>query len=205
MFLTKISFIFLTFFVAASALAEDGLKQKFTKIQMNINKENYIIFEDECLIVCDRQTDEYLVEITPETELYVRSRKVRLSDHNRDLVRDYYLAQRTLFSKRNSIGAKGIRIGLESAKLAAKAVGGAIGVVVSGFDENVESQFEKEIEHEAGKIEYHAENIEADADEMEECIYEINLLERDIYRNIDELAMINLEVVEEEMGTFTTD
>ncbi|MCB9058141.1 MAG: hypothetical protein H6627_06205 [Calditrichae bacterium] len=203
--LIKISIIIFVFALYGFVLADDGLKENFSKVQMNINEDNYIIFEEECLIVCNRETDEYLVEITPENELYIRSRKISLSNEERELVRDYYLAQRTLFSNRNSIGAKGIHIGIESAKLAAKAVGGAIGLVASGFDEKVEAEFEQEMENESRKIEYHAERIEMDADEMEDNIDELNRIEHDLSLKITDLDNINLRIVEEELGNITLD
>ena len=93
--LIKISIIIFVYALYGFVLADDGLKENFSKVQMNINEDNYIIFEEECLIVCNRETDEYLVEITPENELYIRSRKINLSNEERELVRDYYLAQRT--------------------------------------------------------------------------------------------------------------
>ena len=197
--------IFWFLIITTFLFAEDGLKEKFTKVQMNINHDSYVIFEEECFVLCDRETDEYLVEITPETDLFIRSKKININSAERDLLTDYYLAQRTLFSRRNSIGAKGIKIGIESAKLAAKAVGGAIGLVVSGFDENVESDFEKEMQEESEKIEYHANNIERDAEEIDDSICEINDLEQKLCNSVSELRSFDLHVEKDELGSFNID
>jgi len=196
------TFIFLlaSFLLVNVSLADDGLKSEFKKFQMNINDENYIMFEDNSLVLCDRSTDEYLLEITEDSDLFIRSKKIRINSEQRDLIADYYEAQKTLFIKRNSIGAKGVEIGLASAKLAAKAVGGTIELIASGFDENVEAKFEQDMEREAKEIEYHADNIEDDADEYSEKIDEINSLERKIHRAIEELDEFDLSVDEDRIS-----
>ena len=90
---------------------------------MNINEQNYVIFDDESLIVCDRETDVYLVEITPDFDLYVETEKIEMDERQKGIVKDYYEAQYILFSTRNSIGAKGVQIGIEGVELAVTAVG----------------------------------------------------------------------------------
>lgn len=194
------SILIFLLFASTMLIADDGIKEKFEKIQMNINSENYLIFEDDALIICDRNTDEYLVEITPQFELYIRSKKITMDSDQQDLLEDYYYAQRTLFSKRNSIGAKGVKIGIQSAELAVKAVGGAITLVASGFDKETEKEFEEEMEREAEKIEYHAENLEEDANIAEDQIYKINQLERKIRVEVDALAEFDLSVDDEKIS-----
>jgi len=70
---------FAAIFLSTSLFAaDDGLEEKFNKVQMNINDYTYILFEDEALIVCDRYNDAYLMEITPTNKLYVRGKRVDL-------------------------------------------------------------------------------------------------------------------------------
>jgi len=174
--------------------ADDGARQMFTHVEMNINNSNYVLFEDNSLIVCDRETDEYKAEITEDFELFVSGKKVPVNDYQRELVEEYYMAQYNLFSSRNIIGTKGIEIGIESASLAIKAVGGAFVLIATGFDEEAEEEFEKEMEDEAEKIERKAEELEKEADEYEHQIYVINKIERKINREIDELDEVDLYV-----------
>jgi hypothetical protein len=190
--------IFLTFI--SFGFAEDGMKEKFKNIQMNINQQNYIIFEDESLIICDRESDKYLVEITPEIDLYIKSRKVDLDAEQKSLVREYYEAQQILFNTRNSIGAKGLHIGIESAKLAVAAVGGAVELALSGFDESVGDEFEQEMESKAERIEEKANDIEDDADEFDYRVVQINKIDRKISRTIDALNEIDLSVDEDRLS-----
>ncbi|KAA3615025.1 MAG: hypothetical protein D8M58_11275 [Calditrichaeota bacterium] len=192
-----ILFLFCLIIIPGIMFAEDGMKAKFHDVQMNINDDNYIVFEDETLIICDRQSDKYLIEITPEIDLYIESNKVSLNSNQRSLLRDYYEAQQILFSKRNSIGAKSIHIGLEGVKLAATAVGGVVELALSGFDEEVEDEFEKEMEKKSEKIERQADRLEDDAEEFEYQVKQINRLNRKINREIDDLYYFDLSVDED--------
>ena len=197
--IAKISFLFI-FLLINFGIAEDGMKEKFKNVQMNINDQNYIIFEDDDLIVCDRDTDKYLVEITANNDLYVESKKIVLNSRQKRLVQEYYEAQHILFSKRNAIGAKGIHIGIESVKLAATAVSGVVELALSGFDEQVEEEFEKEMETQSEELEKHAEGIEDDADDFEYQVDQTNKINRLLTREIDNLYYIDLSVDEDRIS-----
>ncbi len=181
--------------------AEDGMKEKFEKIQMNINDYNYVIFEEEALIICDRETDEYQVEITSDSDLYIRSKKIDLNENQKGLLNEYYEAQYILFSKRNSIGAKSVHVGIEGVKLAVSAVGGVVELALSGFDEEVEDEFEQEMEAKSERLERKAEGIEEDAEEFEYQVGQINRIERKLSRDIDDLYEIDLSVDEDMVCT----
>lgn len=193
----KILFSISFFILINFCFAKDGIEEKIKNIQMNINDQNYIIFEDKALIICDRDTDRYLVEITPESDLYISSKKIKLSSHQKRLLNEYYKAQHILFGKRNSIGIKGVYIGLESVKLAVAAVGGLVELALSGFDEEVENEFEREMETQSEKIEKQAEGIEEDAQEFEYQVVQINRIDRKLSRIIDDLGNIDLSVDED--------
>lgn len=182
----------------------EGGEKLFEKVEMDINRDNYILFEKESMILCDRNTDEYLMEITPDIELYVKSDKVYLNDYQQELVEKYYVAQHILFTKRNKIGAKGIRIGVNSAKLAAKAVSGAFMLLVSGFDEEEEMRFEQEMESEAENIEREAEKLEDTTEDYVDQIYVVNKLEKKLRKEIDILNEFDLSV-DEGFDTYTID
>lgn len=179
--------------------AEDGLEKKFAHVEMNINDDNYILFEDNSLVICDRYTDEYVVEISEDFDLFIRGKKIPVNKEQRKLLENYYIAQYNLFSSRNIIGAKGVEIGIQSAGLAIKAVGGAFVLMASGFDEDAEQEYQDGIELESKKIEEHAKRIEEEADEFERQVDLINHLEREISRKIDELDQIDLHVDKESL------
>ena len=157
-------------------------------------KDNYILFEDNSLIVCDRYSDEYLAEISEDFELFIKGKMIKVNDYQQELLEEYYLAQYNLFSSRNIIGAKGIEIGMQGASLALKAVGGAFVLIVSGFDEEIEEDFEDKMDDEAEKIEEKAEELERHADEFENQIYVVNKIERKLSKEIEELDDIDLYV-----------
>jgi hypothetical protein len=98
---------------------------------------------------------------------------------------------------RNSLAARGVKIGIASVKLAAKAVGGAVELIVSGFDEDVEQEFEEDMERESEKIEYVAENLEEEAEEYNDQVREVNRIERRLRDRVDELAYFDLSVDED--------
>ena len=99
-----------------------------------------------------------------------------------------------LFSSRNIIGTKGIEIGVQSAGLAIKAVGGAFVLIANGFDEEAEEEFNDKMEYEAKQIEQKADEIEKEADEFEYQIDVANEVEWKIKREISELDDIDLYV-----------
>jgi len=186
---------FAAIFLSTSLFAaDDGLEEKFNKVQMNINDYTYILFEDEALIVCDRYNDAYLMEITPTSKLYVRGKRVDLDSRQSAIVSEYYKAMRRVFGTRNSIGAKGVEVGLAGAGLAVEAVGGALELAFSGFDEKAEREFEERIEREAEKLEQEAESIEKDAEEYEEMVDEANYLGRKLKRDLPMLDEIDLYI-----------
>jgi len=195
---TKI--VCLIFFLLQFGFSDDGTKQVFDHVEMNINRNNYVLFEDNSLIVCDRYTDEYLAEITEDFELYVRGKEVEVSNRQRDLLEQYYMAQYNLFSSRNIIGTKGIEIGMQSAGLAIKAVGGAFVLIASGFDEQAGEEFEDEMEYESEKIEQKADELEREAEEFEYQIDVVNDVEWKIKREIKELDYIDLYVDEDALS-----
>lgn len=192
------AFFIVTFFAFLSpSFAEDGGITNIDDIEMNINDENYILFEDESLVVCDRKTDEYLVEITPGFDLYIRGKKEDIDEEQRDLIEDYYIAQYMLYIKRNRISAKGIEIGIQGARLAAKAVSGAFMLMANGFDEEEERQFEENMEREAEEIERNSEMIDSHVEDYEDQIYNVNNTERIMSRKIRNLQEYALFVDED--------
>ena len=194
-FATKIILILFAF--SAYLSADDGTRQIFKHVEMNINHDNYVLFEDNSLIICDRYTDEYLAEISEDYELFIKGRKVKINDKQQKLLEEYYTAQYNLFDSRNLIGAKGVQIGIQSAGLALKAVGGAFVLIANGFDEQAGEKFEDEMEYESEKIGEVAEELEKEAEEFEHKIYIVNKVEREIRKEIDELDEIDLWVDED--------
>jgi len=195
---TKI--IFLLSFLIYHLSADDGHKQIFSHVEMNINNSNYVLFEDNSLIVCDRDTDEYLAEISEDYDLFVKGKKVNVNEDQRKLLEEYYEAQYELFSSRNLIGAKGIEIGMQSAGLALKAVGGAFVVMASGFDEKKSQEFEDAMEYEAEKIEDKANELEEHAENFENQILIVNRTERKIRKEIAALDRVDLYVDEDSLS-----
>ena len=192
--------IFLLSFLVYHLSADDGNRQIFSHVEMNINNSNYVLFEDNSLIVCDRDTDEYLAEISEDYDLFVKGKKVDVNDNQRKLLEEYYEAQYELFSSRNLIGAKGIEIGMQSAGLALKAVGGAFVVMASGFDEEKSQEFEEAMEYEAEKIEDKANELEEHAENFENQILIVNRTERKIRKEIEALDRVDLYVDEDSLS-----
>ncbi len=194
-----LGFIFILGFVAATR-AEDGIKQKIKKIQMNINPENYLLFEEGNLIICSRENDSYLMEVDEDGTLYVNAKKIAVSDREKEYLRSYYNQMYEIYDLRNSLGSKGVRVGLAGARLAVKAVGHAMEYVFSGFDEEVEKKMECELEREAEKLEESADGLESQGDRMAERIREVNrFIDEELLPHVPAVRTIALELDEDTM------
>lgn len=182
-FMMLFSILFVSF-----ATADDGLSQTFDNTEMDINDDNYVLFEDGALIIGDRDNDQYLMEITRDNKLFVNGKRIKLTSSQKRITQRYYELFSELFTFRNRIGAKGLKIGMSGVKLAAKAVSGAFVVLASGGDEVVTEEFEEDMEREAERLEAEAEKIEDWAEDYELCVDRLNRFYR---RNKTEIAAID--------------
>ncbi len=194
-----LGFVFILGFVAVS-LADDGIKQQIKKIQMNINPENYLLFEEGNLVICSRENDSYLMEVDEEGNLFISARKIALSGPEKEYLRGYYRRMYEIFDLRNSLGSKGVRVGLAGARLAVKAVGHAVQYVFSGFDEEVEKKMECELEREAEKLEDSTDGMESQGNRLAQRINEINrYIEKELRPHVPAVRKIALELDEDTM------
>ncbi len=100
--------------------------------------------------------------ITRDGELFIDGKPVALDAPQRDLVKAYY-------GQLHGITQTGIAIGKQGTQLAGKAVGAAIGGVLSGNTEDIDAKVEaeaKKIEAEAKKICTHLTGLKAAQDEL---------------------------------------
>ncbi len=187
-------FVFIFGFITA-VRADDGIKQQIKKIQMNINADNYLLFEEGNLIICSRENDSYLMEVDEDGQLYVNAKKITLSPDEREILVRYYEKMYDIFDLRNNMGSKGVRVGIAGARLAVKAVGHAMEYVFSGFDEEVEKKMECELEQEAEKLEKSANGLEGQGDHLLEQVAAINrFIEKELVPNVPAVREIDLEV-----------
>ncbi|HHM02608.1 MAG TPA: hypothetical protein ENJ15_06305 [Caldithrix abyssi] len=175
--------------------ADDGIKQKIKKIQMNINADNYLLFEEGNLVICSRENDSYLMEVDEEGNLYLSAKKVDISSEEQEYLRGYYNKMYEIYDLRNSMGSKGVRVGLAGARLAAKAVGHAVEYVFSGFDEEVEKKMECELEQEAEKLEESANGLEGQGERLRELVEETRrFVRKELLPAVPEIRGVNLEL-----------
>ncbi len=186
----------LVFFQAVRA--DDGLSEKFKKLQMNINEQNYVIFEDSSLIVASRDNDVYLVEITPKSDLYIHGEKIDVTPSQKKILSKYFKSMRKIFHTRNRIGGKAIKVGIAGAKLAVKAVGGLVDYVLSGFDDEVMDEFEKEMDRESERIDAQGEHIDDMGKVYKKFRRENNKIVDEIRDTLPVLDSIRLEINEED-------
>jgi len=164
---------------------------------MNINEDNYILFEDSSLIIASRENDVYLAEITPNTNLYLKGQKETVTTAQKEILTKYYKSMRKIFVTRNRIGGKAIKVGIAGVKLAAKAVGGLVDYVLSGFDDEVMKEYEKKMERESKKIDDQGDHIDDMAKAYEEFRRENNGIVDEIRNMLPQLDPVRLEIDEE--------
>ena len=189
--------IFSLLFVFQIVLADDGMSEKFNKIQMNINNENYILFEDSSLILASRDNDIYLVEISPQAALFIHGEKVQTSQTQKIILKKYYQSMYTTFRTRNRIGGKAVKVGLAGAKLAVKAIGGLVDYVLSGFDDQVMKDYEKKMADESDKIDVQADRIDAMGEKYKKFREANNKIVVEIRDKVPQLDPFRLEIDED--------
>ena len=146
-------------------------------------------FDDGSIIVTHKERGEprSTVEITDSYELYIDDERISLDADQQDLVRDFHVRSVEIVDFAKVIGWEGAKIGIDGAKLGAKAVGCLFKLLLPGYDTD---DFEDEIEYEAEKIEAKAERLEEKAEVIEDMADELEDLARDMRHDIPELRRL---------------
>ncbi len=194
MYRTKSLFILILF--AALFLhvrADDGITHHLKKMRMDINDDHYVVFEDSSLVVCDRNSDAYLIEVGPDGALFIHAKPESLTARQKEVTQAYYTLMHEIYETRNMLGHKGIKIGMDGVKLALRAVGKTVDLILSGFDEEVSRDMEDELEEEAQKLKKQADKLEDEGDHFEEMIPDINnFIKRELYPAVESLKEFDL-------------
>ncbi len=121
--------------------------------------------DDKQIIITDRLKIGDEIRITPEYELFVNGRQIRLSPAQRSLLKDYYDTTFLIRAEAKYVAYEGLKIGLKGADLGLKAVGGLMKMLLTGYDE---AKFEADMERAGEKLEAEAEVLEERAERIEE-------------------------------------
>ncbi|RMH60839.1 MAG: hypothetical protein D6677_13010 [Calditrichaeota bacterium] len=184
----------------AALHADDGIQHKLMKMQMNINPDNYVVFEDSSLVVCSRTNDAYLMEVEPDGTLFIQAKPVRLGNRQTKVLKAYYDLMREIYETRNALGHKGIKLGMAGAKLALRAVGKAVDLILSGFDEEVSRDMEDELQEKADKLKEEANGLEEKGQRFESLVDDINtFIEHRLYPQVSQVKAFDLLLDEDSL------
>ncbi len=130
------------------------------------------------------------IEINEKYELFVNDERVELDKEQQELVTAYYDLTMAIVHRAKEVGWEGVKIGLEGAQLALKAVGGVVKMLFTSYDED---DLEREMDREAEKIENKAERLEEKAEDIERWAEDLEIVAEQMVEFIPEI---------EELGWF---
>jgi hypothetical protein len=191
---TKCIVLFLFVALISIVFSKEADKERWYWGPCYLNDNISIEFEKGNLLIFDDYTEELLIEITNEYELYVMDKHIETNADEKYLLRRYYSTTEQMLDEVEKLGYKGAKIGLRGAKIAVKAVGGVFEIFFSGFDESVIEDFEERIEAEAEQIEHQAEQLEDEAEIVDELAEQLDMIYENLAQSIPELEELEIEI-----------
>jgi len=191
--LTKIALAGLFFLGLAGNSLAGRHQQNYVTVNGNHilewDDETWFDIDDGSVLITHKERGEprSTVEITETYELYVDDERVTLDADQQALVKDFHVQSMEILDLAKVLGWEGAKIGVEGARLGAKAVGCLFKLILPGYDTD---DFENEIEQEADKIEAKAEKLEEKAEAIEDLADELDDLARDMRSDIPELRQL---------------
>ncbi len=171
---TSVISLLVLFFAVQYGWAIDTKKDQHTFDNLDISPlENVHINNDNgTLVITPEDYDgDFLVEISPDRDLYVNGLKIELSPEQQKWVDEYYALYMDIEESALEVAKEGARIGAEGAALGMKAVSGVFKLLRADYDgEDLDAEMElasKEIELKAEQLEMKAEHVEKMADTLE--------------------------------------
>lgn len=160
----------------------------FRRAGFNCGMDNISIdFEDDILIMTNHHKRD-IVEITPNYDLIVNGDKVEIDDHQRGIVKEFYMNMSDLVESAKAVGAAGAKIGIEGASLGLSALGKVFRLLDADYDTD---DLEREVEREARAIEKKAESLEKEAEKIEWMADDLEDLYDNMEREIVEIRDLN--------------
>jgi Rad3-related DNA helicase len=173
--LSIVSLMVLALFTVACAHSENHCERHYDRCSdhnLIWNDHDVSIDYDDGVMVMDFRDRDVLVEITPEYQLYVNDERVKLDDHQQELVRDFYDLSQQVIDEAVVIGAEGAKIGVHGAAIGLQSLSGLLRVILTDYDtDDLERDLEREsdrLEAKAKKLEKKAERLEKKANRLEE-------------------------------------
>lgn len=185
-----LTILLLGILIFASGYSADLKKKKTTKFKSHsfTLDEVDIDIDDGTLIMIYDNYDDLKVEITNDYELYIDNEKIKINDHQRKLIKEYYISMMQLIDDAKTIGLQGAEIGVEGAKIGLKAVANVFKLLSSDYDSD---DLEREMEEETEKLEKHAEKLERQGEALEERAEELERLHEKMLHEIPELKELD--------------
>jgi len=136
-------------------------------------------------IVISHLNDPYEeIRITSDRRMYLDDEEIPLTPPQQDLVGEFYQISYEIRAEAKGIAKEGITLGLKGAKLGLQAVGAAMKMLFTEYDEE---QFDRDMEIEAEKLEAHGEQIEKRAKHLEDMVEQWEELGRQMKSEIGPL------------------
>lgn len=143
-----------------------------------------IDFEDGDVFITHSGRRSGSVRITEDYELYVNSKHVITNDDQKKLLVEFYSSVEKLNKYAASIGAKGVEIGIDGAKIGLSAISGIFKLILPNYDTD---DLEREMDRKSKRIEYKASLLEKEAKALEHLAYDIEDIADELKHEIPEL------------------
>jgi hypothetical protein len=159
-------------FSILTAAVDHGIKSEHQKYHFECWENFNINVKGSDVVINHYGSDNCVIEITRDGELFIDGEKVKTDRKSRKLLENYNQQMRSLISSAEKIGCEAMKIGGKGAQLGLEAVSGILEVMCTDLEmEDLEYQLEKKadkIERQAKKLEDKAEELEAQAAELED-------------------------------------
>ncbi|SYZ73892.1 exported hypothetical protein [Candidatus Zixiibacteriota bacterium] len=174
------------FMLASVALADQSTQERFPcKGERIMSDADYSVeLQGETIILYPAHGHYQTIRITPEYELYVDNKEIKLKSDQQELVKKFHQSMMELLDQAKDIGWEGAKIGVQGAALGVKAVGSVFKLVLPGYDTD---DLERELDRESAKIEAKAAKLEVKAKELEKEADNLKDLQAEMKDSIPEL------------------
>lgn len=136
------------------------------------------------VLVIEPEEEDWVVEIDPSCELYIDGERIETDREQRGLLRRYYRQAAGIEDLAREIGRDGADIGIEGAKVGARAIANVARLLLDEYDA---VDLDDDVDADARRIERMAKRIERKADRLESMVDDLDALHRRLRRSIPEL------------------
>jgi len=125
------------------------------------------------------------IEITEDYELYVNGDRVKTSDEQKELLKEYHDLACEMSEYGAKIGIEGAKIGIQGAGIGLQALVGVVKLLSPTYDEE---DLDADLEYAAEKLEKRAKALEEKAEKLEDMVDDLDYMNDELSDKIPAIA-----------------